>query len=754
MKRPFLPLLVASVSFAVLLQATAPSISAQELRDGPGGEPPLPIPRIEGPIVLDGLPDEPAWSQAAVVDDAVMHTPDFGAQPSQHSEFLIAHDGEHLYFACKSYESDPSQIRVTSLQRDESSRVSDSCSLRLDSFNDEENTLLFGTTPAGARTDWAFSNDASGPPNSDWNTFWEAAGTVTDWGWSAEMKIPFSSLGIQVGDDGQVVMGFSIVRTITRLNETIVHPAIPPRWGPPSANKASQMRKMTLNLEGVEVPRPIYVTPYGLTGLGHSNALNTVGDAYVRQDEETLETGMDLKVGVTRNLTLDLTFNTDFAQVEADDQQVNLTRFSLFFPEKRRFFQDRSATFEFSLGGRERLFHSRRIGLVDGQQVRILGGGRLAGRVGEWDVGLLNMQTAEHGDLAAENLGVVRLRRTVLNQYSNVGGILTTRRGVDGDYNVLFGNDMVLRLLDQDYMTVNWALSFDQVDPSGADLLDRGLVRINWERRGTDGLVYAADLTRAGEVFDPGLGYLQREDYVRADARLGYGWRPEGSSRLNRYGLTTTGNVFRRNADGTIESSSFGAEGDIETRGANRLSVNVSRNYEDILTPFSLSDEAIVPVGSYGFTEVTLAFNSSQGRTFRPSVQVEGGQFYDGTRRSIDFSPIWSISRHLRFSGTYRIDHVRFDERDQEFTSHLTRLRTEVMFTTTTSLQAFAQYNSTDDFVTANVRFRYNPREGNDLYIVWNESMNSDRHVLEPTLPWSQERSLLVKYSHTFTLGL
>jgi len=323
----------------LLVIALAAPAAAQELRDGPGGEPPLDLPRIEGGIVLDGIVGEDEWAGAAQIE-GVMHLPDFGAEPSERTVFLLAHDSDYLYMACRAYDSEPDQVQVTTLERDISTFNTDACGIRLDTYNDEENGLLFNTTPAGVRTDWAFANDATGMPNMDWNTFWDAAGSMTEYGWSGEIRIPFSSLGFQVTDD-QVVMGFILVRSIVRKNETTVHPAIPPNWGPSSLAKASYMRKMVMR--GVAPTQPLYLTPYGLGGGGYARTVNGAADGYQWNNETVTEVGLDARYGITRNLNLDVSINTDFAQVEADDQQVNLTRFSLFFPEKRRFFQERAA---------------------------------------------------------------------------------------------------------------------------------------------------------------------------------------------------------------------------------------------------------------------------------------------------------------------------------------------------------------------------------------------------------------------------
>jgi hypothetical protein len=345
---------------------------------------PLVIPRLTGPVVLDGISDEPAW-EAHPPLPGTMHLPTFGAPPSEKTEFLIGHDDDYLYVAGRLYDTDPAGIQALSLKRDNGSLAIDYFMVLLDTFNDKENALLFATSPAGTRTDMVVHEGKR--PNLSWDTFWDVAVRQNEEGWFAEMRIPFSSLRFQ-DEDGQVVMGVIFRRNIARKNEQISYPAIPPSLG----LKPSQARELVL--EGVHSRKPLHVTSYVLGGMGQSHSLNAPKTGYDRRDEAAREVGLDLKYGLTSNLTLDLTLNTDFAQVEADDQQVNLSRFSLFFPERRRFFQERSSVFDYSTGESDRLFHSRRIGLSRGEPVRIHGGGRLVGRIGSWDIGLLDMQTA------------------------------------------------------------------------------------------------------------------------------------------------------------------------------------------------------------------------------------------------------------------------------------------------------------------------------------------------------------------------
>lgn len=712
------------------------------------------IPRIEGEVSLDGVPDEPAWEGVEPLP-AEMHVPEYGAEPSQRTEFRVAHDGESLFFSCSNYDTNPELIQDFSLERDQVGWDSDNCGIHLDSANDEENSLVFITWPSGNRTDFALTNDAQGRFNTNWNTFWDVAVAQTDRGWFAEFRIPFSSLLFEADDD-RVVMGLATMRNFARNNERISYPNASPGFGLFSFARPSRMGKVVFE-GGVEPETPVYLTPYGLGGTGHSHALNPDETEFIGESRETAEVGLDLKYGVTSNLTLDLSYNTDFAQVEADDQVVNLTRFSLFFPEKRRFFQERAANFEYSLGGQERLFHTRRVGLARGEAVPIYGGARLVGRVGEWDVGFLDMQTEASEALPSENQGVLRLRRRILNANSYIGVMVTSRLGSGRRYNLVYGTDGLFRVGNNDYVTLNWSQSFDheeEIDSEGAiGPVDRALMRLNWERRGADDLSYLLELTHAGDVFEPGMGFLRRRDFTKGKAGVGYGWRPGPGSTLLTYSLRFDGTVFARNEDRSIETGELMFTGEAETKLAHRFTVAVPVRYENIRQPFTLSDETYVPEGTYRFALVRLQYRAPQRFSFRPGATLEGGRFFDGRQLSFSVDPTWAPSRHFRLEGTYRLDHVEFPSRGQSFTAHIGRLRTETMYSSTTSFLGFVQYNSADQSVILNLRLRYNPSEGNDLYLVWNEGLVTDRFRLDPAPPLSDRRSLMVKYSHTFDLG-
>lgn len=725
-------------------------VSAEALAQDPTS-----LVRIDRPIELDGYPDEQAWEGVPPLDLA-MYEPISGGAMTERTEIRVAYDDDFLYVSGKLFDSDPEQIRGNTLYRDRYSG-DDTFAIVLDTFNDNENALWFFTTPTGVRFDNAVSADANGSGgssfgggtvNSSWNTFWDVATQVDERGWFAEMRIPFSSLAFQESN-GQVDMGMIAYRYIARKGERHIHPPIAPNW---SLGFAKPSQAVKVRLEGVKAQKPFYVTPYATGGSTGLHTLNEAGTAYEFDSEFTRQAGVDFKYAINSNLTFDATINTDFAQVEADDQQVNLSRFSLFFPEKRQFFQERAALFNFSTGRRDRLFHSRQIGINDGQTVRILGGGRLVGRVGEWDIGAISMQTQSQGALPAENFGVLRLRRRVVNDQSYAGIMGTSRLGDDGSWNVAYGADATIRLRDFDILEMKWAQTFDDdlIDLNGSSLTGSAYGSVQLQRRTDIGWSYSTGASYAGEDFAPAVGFAQRTDYTRYSWDFQYGWLSPDEAKLRTHDGSMYGSVYLRNEDRSLESLSAGGSWDFDFK--NNSSARLSATYlvEDLRRDLSFPGNTSVPEGRYNYLEVEGYYSLPDGQLFRGSLSGQAGSFYDGYSYTAGFTPTWNVNRFVELSGSYRFTHLEFPDRDQEASIHLLGVRSQVGLNTKLSLNAFVQYNTAADIVASNIRFRYNMAEGNDLWVVYTENLNTDRFREMPALPISRNRTLLLKYTYTF----
>lgn len=716
--------------------------TAQALADPDSLRRSMRIQRITSPVRLDGRSDERAWEGIHSLS-MVRQVPDFGGPPSERTEILLAYDDRNLYVAGRFYDSRPEAVQATTLKRDDSAASSDALGILLDTFNDNENGLGFVTTPTGSRLDFTITADGHfTEPNTSWNTFWDVATVRDKRGWFAEMRIPFSSLRFQERD-GCVIMSLIAYRWIARKEERSVFPAIPQDWGDESHLKPSLGRQVVFT--GIRSSNPVYLRPYVLGGLGEWYRLSDSGNRYRRRDNWMREVGVDAKYTMTSNLTLDVTVNTDFAQVEADDQEVNLTRYPLFFPEKRLFFLERASNFDFSFYRKNTLFHSRRIGIHQGQRVPLYGGARLVGRVGPWDVGLLGMQSEGTTDLASETFGVGRVRRQVLNPSSYVGGIVTSRIGTDGTYNHALGVDGTLRVFGDDFLKLNVAQTFtsdrdsDPLDP------ERGKVRVHWERYRYTGWAYGLNYSRTGAVYEPGLGFEQYYGATSLIHFVRYGWDAAPSSWFMQHRLYEDIWLHLRNTDYGVKSSVSHLGWFFTTRSGCYGHLALTHNLEDVEERLSFPDGVEVPPGEYEFTNFKLDLTSPAGRLLNVEGDVDAGTFYDGWRGSVALEASRSVSSHLEVGADYEINRVEFSDRDQEFTAHVGRVRLLAMLDVTYSMTAFLQYSSAADRIVSNVRLRYNPSEGTDVYLVYDEGLNTDRDRQIPALPRTSSRTLMVK---------
>jgi hypothetical protein len=728
---------------ALVIAANAAPLCAQEA--------PLELTRLPGPIAVDGRPDEEAWKAIPALP-MTMYTPVFRGTPTQRTEIRVAYDDEHFYAAGWFYDTSPKDIRINSLYRDRFSG-DDTLAIYIDAFNDNQNAKWFGTTPGAMRFDLLVSDDGN-TINDSWDTFWTSRTSVTSEGWFVEVRIPFSSLGFQTGPDGRVVMGLTVTRLVSRLDERVTFPAIDPKF---PFRRPSVARDVVLR--GVQSKTPLYVTPYVLGG-GATSVLPATGAAFRRDRKVNREAGADVRYPISGNLTLDFTVNTDFAQVEADGQQVALDRFPLFFPERRRFFQEGSSLFDFVAAGGLRLFHSRRIGLTpDFQPVRIPGGARVVGRVGRWDIGALEMQTDRHGSTPAENFGVLRLRRPVLNQHSTAGLMATSYVSAGGRTNVALGADTSLRVRGDEYVGMKWALTADSTERSGVDLARRSLFDTTWERRSNRGLSYSWQFTRAGSDYRPELGFMPRRDFTAANFVTNWFIYTDKHRYFKRIYPGALALSTFRNADRALESGQYAVwvQWDTKAGGGGWVEPKVFR--ENVLTPFVIGNararnKVHVPAGRYDFADLQLVYTMPGGAKMRTSADFRTGTYFDGRRTQLILAPTWNVSRHLELGGDYQMTRLRFDRRHESVTIHLARLRIRTALNAQASGNAFVQYNSTTRRVDLNLRLRYNVAEGTDLWLVYNEGLDSDRTldtVSRPIVPLSVARALIVKYTHTLT---
>jgi hypothetical protein len=718
------------------------------------------IKRLGIPVEFDGKPFDAAW-EGLEFFPLTMNRPNYKSEPTEYSEVMVAYDDAYLWVGTRLFTKDVSKIFSPTKKRDEQLFNYDAFSIMLDTYNDNENAFIFFTNPSGLRTDFAISNDAAGGGfgggggmNFSWNTFWDVKTSKDDKGWYVEMRIPFSSLRFSPKDD-ITTMGMTITRIIAANNEADTYPAVDPRYGFSSIAKPSLAA--TIEIEGAKPMKPVYVAPYVIGGFSRDRIYNQDTTGYANDDNPSYNAGLDVKYSFNSNLTLDLTFNTDFAQVEADNQQVNLTRYSLYFPEKRMFFQERSGLFSYSLGGfRDNLFYSRRIGMTyDGSPIKIYGGARLAGRIGKWDVGLLDMQTEDHGFTPTENFGVFRIRRQVINPNSFAGGMFTSRIGKGGSQNYAYGLDGIFRVFGDDYFSVKMARTYDsESDTNSMEFIKPTFMMANWERRSEKGFAYNFTYSYSGERFNPGIGFVQRPAIQGFSGSLTYGWMPGPESKLFSYSVSLESERFTRLEDGKLESFSIGPQFQISAK--NDLMVMFSFNYQEegITRNIYLPGGIFVNPGNYKLLGLRASINSPETKKISVRTDFEAGEFYDGLKYSFSVGPTFKFSSSLQFSGSYGFDAIRFPDRvdNTKLNIHNINARVLYMLNTKVSATLLVQYVNTDDEFITNFRLRYNPREGNDFYLVFNEYRSIDNKNEVPSSPSYFNRTVMLKYTHTFRL--
>jgi hypothetical protein len=701
------------------------------------------LPRLTGPIRVDARSDDAAWQLVTPIPLTVYLPADQSA-PTENTVARIGYDEEALYVVIDALEPHPGGVRASSMVRDDDS-PGDFVNVMLDTFGDQQTAVAFSTTPGGQRNDWTVSNDAEtfATFSNAWNAVWDLATRRSAEGWHAEFRIPFTTLRFDA-ESGRVEFGLSINRLTAHSNERVTFPLIEP-----SASLAlwKPSRWQRVSVEGIHPGRSIRLSPYALAGVEGVRSPDPAASPWDRDDR--IEAGGDLKMAVTPNVTLDLTVNTDFAEAEVDDQRINLTRFPLFFPERRAFFVERAGTFEVKTGTTDILFNSRRVGLTpNGDPVRLLGGIRLVGRVHGWDVGLFDAQTGKNPAGVRENLGVLRLRRGLFNPRSWAGFMVTS--WVTGDSSqAAIAADGEINLGGDDYVAFALAaLTGDVGEGSDDGVLPRGALRLRAVRRRNRGFWYDAAVATTGSRYTPALGYVERVDAIQPSGQLGYGRVISSSGHQLR--VSTTMKLAYRNAAAAFDGSVSSAEVALEMPGGTTWTGSVVRQEDDLLVPFSPTPETSVPAGRHAAGYGQLTLTPPGGPRVVVGATVRAGEYYDGTLYSLLLTPEWRASAHLRVSGEVQLDRLTFDDRDQQEWSRLVRLRVLASATPRLSLSAVIQANSVADLATGNIRLRYNAREGHDLWLVYGHDMNLDRDRLSPPVPRTARTSFLVKYTRSF----
>jgi hypothetical protein len=711
--------------------------------------------RVQQPMRIDGALDEALYHDVPSISEFIQVEPDGGQPATERTETWIAFDEDNVYVSFRVWDSQMETLIATEMRRDNvnSWQGNDLVSFIFDTFYDRRTSFTFTMNPLGGRSDGTMVNDRQ--YSSDWNPVWEMKSGRFDGGWTAEAAIPFKSLRYRPGT--AQLWGFNAMRVKRAKNEISTLTRVPPARG----QSGFQQAQFAASLVGIEAPRAganMDIKPYAISSL----TTDQLAAPRVLNDPEA-EAGLDLKYGVTQGLVADLTVNTDFAQVEADEQQINLTRFSLFFPEKRDFFLENQGTFSFggvpinSAGGTFAggfigsgpsdapiMFYSRRIGLNEGHEVPLNVGGRLTGRAGRYSIGLLNIQTGEERQTGAPhtNFSVIRLKRDILRR-SSVGLLFTNRSEstIGSGGNRAYGFDGTFGFYENLQINTYWARTGTDGLSGQDDSSYRGQLDYSGDR-------YTVQLERlkVGDSFNPEVGFLRRDDVVRDYARFKFSPRPRNRSAIRKY--VYDGAIEHiENGAGRLASRERAAEFALEFQNADRFTVNYTNSFEFLEEPFPIGGGVILPIGSYHFDTVRVGYSLAQQHLVSANVTAEFGTFYNG--RKTTFSVARGrvpVTNQLSVEPTYSVNHVTLVE--GEFTTHLTGSRVTYSMTPLMFASALIQFNSGIGAVSTNARFRWEYQPGSELFVVYNE----ERNTLTRSFPALNNRAFIVKINRLFRL--
>ncbi len=762
---PAVPSAGAVIEAALIDGPPAPVAPAVMTRDEQGRATVRAI-RLDEGLRLDGVLDEQVYGAVPAITGFIQQLPDSGAPATERTEAWILFDETNVYVSARVWDSAPeSQWVANEMRRDTTQlRQNDTFTAFFDTFYDRRNGFNFYTNPLGARSDSQFTNE--GNPNNDWNPVWDVRTGRFDGGWTVEMEIPFKTLRYR--SEPPYIWGIQLRRAIRRKNEWVYLTRLPMSAGGGSGAAGIFRVSAAGSLVGVEPPpasRNIEVKPYAIGGLTTDL---TASPQIV--DEGSGDGGIDVKYGITQNLTADFTYRTDFAQVEVDERQVNLTRFPLFFPEKREFFLEGRGIFGFARGGVTgrfggpgggpvggvfgdanvpQLFYSRKIGLEQGRVVPIVGGARVTGKVGQFDVGALNIHTDDEMVSASRptNFTVVRLRRDILRR-SSVGAMFTNRSisrvapgssqayGVDGTF-ALFENLSVITYLARTKVP-------------GPDYRDKDMSYQGKFEYAADRYGFQVDHLLVEDNFLPEVGFLRRDNFRRTYTSGRFSPRPQSIASVRQFSLEGSIDYILTADENHLETRQNIVAFQTELESSDQLTFTATDNYELLVEPFTPPGaDFSIPVGGYSFSDAQISYSIGQQRRVNGTVAVKRGAFFDGDLTTVQLSqgriavlPQMSVEPTVSFNW--------IDTPYGEYQTNLAVTRVNYAFNPRMFFSGLLQYNSASNSFGSNLRLRWEYSPGSELFVVYTD----DRDVtggLRPDRGWDlRNRGFVVKFNRLF----
>lgn len=664
-------------------------------------------------VQVDGVLDEPGWSQARKVSNFTQRELEEGQPATEKTEVAVLYDKNNLYIGLWAYDLDSEKIVAQEMKHDFSWGSEDHFKVILSPFNDKRNGYLFVVNPNGAYADVLIMDEGSGY-NMDWNGVWNVSTRVTEDGWFAEIEIPFSTL--KFPNTKNQVWGFNMERYISRKNEQVLWQG----WSRDySVTKISQAGQL-VGLTDIAGKKLLEVKPF-------------ISGGVEKGLEEPLKSkakiGGDINYILSPSMKLNLTLNTDFSQVESDRIQINLTRFSILYPEKREFFLEGKSMFEFNMGSNAQTFYSRRIGIHEREEVPIIGGARLVGKAKKTNIGVLSIQTTEKDTLPVTNFSVIRLKQDILNQ-SNIGFIFTAKNNAR-HYNYVYGLDanyVTSKIFGNKNLKVGGALtqSFTKGLENRNNLGYRAYVSYP-----NDFIEASLSMTTIQGGLNPEIGYLRRQNFTRYQSELAFNPRPRFIPWIRQMEMKPF-EISYYITDDTRKMESVFIEFvpvAFETKSGDQFEFNIFRVFDRLDEPFEIMDDIFIQQSEYWYTHYELQFETYEGRSLSLEAGFDWGDFYTGTRKELQLSLDWNLSKNFKMSTDWERNTVALAH--DKFVADEVGGRFEYEFSSKLYSSLFGQWNNEDDEIILNYRINWIPKAGSYFYFVVNQRLSTESRSIK-----------------------
>ncbi len=664
--------------------------------------------KVNQTINLDGSLSESAWKKAKRISNFTQRELNEGKPTTEKTKVAILYDDKNLYIGVWCFDDEPNKIIAEKMKRDFDYGTDDNFELVIDTYNDKRNGFFFVTNPNGARYD-ALIQDNGNSRNSAWDGVWNVKTRITNKGWFAEFKIPFSTLKFSTKKN--LIWGINFERNIRRKREQVLWQGWSRNY---SLQNVSLAGKLT-GIKGISEVSIVELKPYGIAGIENSDESSK---------KFTSNIGADINYLITPTMKLNLTINTDFAQVESDQQQVNLTRFSLFFPEKREFFLEGQDYFNFGLGRNTKPFYSRRIGIApDRSKVPIIAGARLLGKIGNTTLGGMSIQTAKQDSTPSTNYTVLRWKNDILEQ-SNVG-LIGVSKIENGRQNAVYGGDFrysTSNIFGDNNLSVGGAIA--QSYTSDAEH-KTGLAHRLFLDYPNDLIDFSAIWDRTSTNFNLESGFMRRTNYQMFNADLRIKPRPKNLFWIQQFEFKPFDfNYYINDQTHKLESlwTEFRPFG-FTTRSGERFEANFQRRAENLIENFEITDNVIIPKGEYWFSRYELQFETFQGRSVSCSLFYQWGDYYNGKSTEFAVESVLQISRNINIQASYSRNNISLPEGSfsvNEFGGRVNLAISPDLFGS-----VYGQWNNEDDEVLLNFRVNWIPEPGTNFYFVVNQSFDT-----------------------------